>query len=246
VRGEAEPAVEHLELAVAALEDGGVGNPNQFRVHPDLVEAYVRLGRLKEAEPIAATLARHAEQTAIHWTMAASRRCYGLIATDGDAAAEAFSESLQLDDGASDFERARTELCFGERLRRDGHRREARDHLRTALAAFEANGAWPWAERVRSELRASGLVLREREPAAQERLTPQEIQVARLVAEGKTNREVAATLFLSPKTVEFHLTHIYRKLRIRSRAELVRQIADGDRTDKTPLTLPEGTAGTRA
>jgi DNA-binding CsgD family transcriptional regulator len=233
VRGEAEAAVEHLERAVAALEDGGVGNPNQFRVHPDLVEAYVRLGRLEAAEPIAATLTRHAKQTAIPWTLAAARRCYGLIATDGNDAAKAFSESLELDDGASDFERARTELCFGERLRREGHRREARDHLRAALAVFEANGALPWAERVRSELRASGLVLRKREPAAQEQLTPQEVQVARLVSEGKTNRDVAATLFLSPKTVEFHLTRIYRKLGIRSRSELVRRMAQDERDEAT-------------
>jgi len=100
-------------------------------------------------------------------------------------------------------------------------------HLGAALEAFETSGATPWAERARAELRASGLTLRRREPAAREQLTPQELQIARLVAEGKTNREVAATLFVTPKTVEFHLTRVYRKLEIHSRSELVRRMADG-------------------
>ena len=82
------------------------------------------------------------------------------------------------------------------------------------------------AERARTELRASGLTLRRRQPAAREQLTPQELQIARLVAEGKTNRDVAAALFITPKTVEFHLTRVYRKLGIHSRSELVRRMAD--------------------
>jgi len=151
-----------------------------------------------------------------------------VITENEDAAREAFEDALQLDDGVSAFERARTQLCFGEHLRRHGRRRDSRIHLGAALEVFEASGARPWAERARSELRASGLTLQRREPAAQEQLTQQELQVARLVAEGKTNREVAATLFLSPKTIEFHLTHIYRKLDIHSRSELVRRIADDE------------------
>lgn len=246
VSGDPEAAVQELERAVGALEAGGVGNPNQFRVHPDLVEAYTRLGRIADAAAVSTVLERHAEQTGVRWTLSASRRCHGLVAADADEANDAFSESLRLDDGASAFERARTELCFGERLRREGRRRESRDHLRAALEVFDANGARPWAERARAELRASGLVLRRRQPAAQEQLTPQEVQIARLVAEGKTNRDVAAALFLSPKTVEFHLTHIYRKLGIRSRAELVRQVAEADRTHATPATLPEGRPATPA
>lgn len=99
-------------------------------------------------------------------------------------------------------------------------------HLGTALEAFEASGATPWADRARRELRASGLTLRRRQPAAPERLTPQELQIARLVADGKSNRDVAATLFVTPKTVEFHLTRVYRKLGIHSRSELVLRMAD--------------------
>jgi DNA-binding CsgD family transcriptional regulator len=228
VTGDALSAAEQLAAGVGALEDGGVGNPNHFRAHPDLVEAYVRLGRTDDAEPVAAALERRAEATRIPWTVAAARRCRAVITENEDAAREAFEDALQLDDGASAFERARTQLCFGEHLRRHGRRRDSRIHLGAALEVFEASGARPWAERTRAELRASGLTLQRREPAVQEQLTQQELQVARLVADGKTNREVAATLFLSPKTIEFHLTHIYRKLDIHSRSELVRRIADDE------------------
>ena len=107
-------------------------------------------------------------------------------------------------------------------------------HLSAALEAFEASGATPWAERARRELRASGLTPRRRQPAAREQLTPQELQIARLVAEGKTNRDVAATLFVTPKTVEFHLTRVYRKLEIHSRSELVRRMA-ADETERSLL-----------
>jgi DNA-binding CsgD family transcriptional regulator len=206
VTGDADAAVAQLAPAVAALEAGGVGNANQFRIHPDLVEAYARLGRRDEAKPVVASLERQARATGISWTLGAAVRCRALVA-DADETAEAgFNEALRLHETAGPFERARTELCFGEQLRRRGHRRDSRMHLRAALEGFEARGATPWAERARTELRASGLTLRRGEPAAREQLTPQEHQIARLVAEGKTNKEVAATLFVTPKTVEFHLT----------------------------------------
>jgi DNA-binding CsgD family transcriptional regulator len=153
-------------------------------------------------------------------------RCRALVA-DADAATQAgFQEALRFHESGGAFERARTELCFGEQLRRRGRRRDSRVHLGIALEAFEASGAAPWADRTRRELRASGLTLRRRQPAASEQLTPQELQIARLVAEGRTNRDVAATLFVTPKTVEFHLTRVYRKLGIHSRSELVLRMAD--------------------
>jgi DNA-binding CsgD family transcriptional regulator/tetratricopeptide (TPR) repeat protein len=228
VTGDADAAVAQLAPAVAALEVGGVGNPNQFRVHQDLVEAYARLGRTDEAKSVAASLERQARATGIPWTLGAAMRC-GALVVDADAAAEAgFQEALRVHESAGVFERARTELCFGERLRRRGRRRDSRMHLGAALEAFEGSGATPWAERARTELRASGLTLRRRQPAVREQLTPQELQVARLVAEGKTNRDAAATLFVTPKTVEFHLTRVYRKLEIHSRSELVRRMADDE------------------
>ncbi len=226
VNGDADAAVTQLAPAVGALETGGVGNPNQFRIHPDLVEAYARLGRMEEAKSVAASLERQARATGVAWSLGAAIRCRALV-VDADAATEAgFQEALRFHESAGAFERARTELCFGEQLRRHGHRRDSRMHLSAALEAFEGSGATPWAERARTELRASGLTLRRRQPAAREQLTPQELQIARLVAEGKTNRDVAATLFVTPKTVEFHLTRVYRKLEIHSRSELVQRMAD--------------------
>jgi DNA-binding CsgD family transcriptional regulator len=226
VTGDPDAAVAQLAPAVAALEAGGAWNPNQFRIHPDLVEAYARSGRRDEAKSVTASLERQARATGLPWSMGAAMRCRALV-VDADAAAEAgFQEALELHQSAGSFERARTELCFGEQLRRRGHRRDSRMHLGAALEAFEAGGATPWAERARTELRASGLALRRRQPAAREQLTPQELRIARLVAEGKTNRDVAATLFITPKTVEFHLTRVYRKLEIHSRTELVRRMAE--------------------
>jgi DNA-binding CsgD family transcriptional regulator len=228
VTGDADTAVAQLAPAVAAVEAGGVGNPNLFRIHPDLVEAYARSGRTDEAKSVAASLERQARATGIPWSMGAAMRYRALVA-DADAAAEAgFQEALQRHESAGSFERARTELCFGEQLRRRGQRRDSRRHLGAALEAFETSGATPWAERARTELRASGLTPRRRRPTAREQLTPQELQIARLVAEGKTNRDVAATLFVTPKTVEFHLTRVYRKLEIHSRTELVRRMADDE------------------
>jgi DNA-binding NarL/FixJ family response regulator len=107
---------------------------------------------------------------------------------------------------------------------------------RPALATFEDLGATLWAGRARAELEATGEKIPRRDPTAPERLTPQELQIALQVAEGKTNRDVAAALFLSPKTVEHHLTHVYRKLDLHSRAELIRLFA----TDSQALV----TAGT--
>jgi DNA-binding NarL/FixJ family response regulator len=122
--------------------------------------------------------------------------------------------------GSSPFERARTELCFGEALRRARRRTDARLWLRRAVETFDALAATSWSARARAELAASGARARPREPAATDRLTAQEIQVALIVAGGATNNEAAAALFVSPKTIEAHLTRIYRKLALRSRTEL--------------------------
>jgi len=130
------------------------------------------------------------------------------------------------------FERARTQLALGERLRRAKQRAEAREPLTQALDEFERLGAKPWAERARAELRATGgSAGARRASAAADQLTPHELQIAVLVAQGMTNREAAAALFLSPKTIEYHLGQIYRKLDVRGRAQLARLMA---------MELPEG------
>ena len=127
------------------------------------------------------------------------------------------------------LEEARSRLCHGERLRRAGRRVQARAQLRAALALFERMRCAPWVERTESELRASGETLRARGPGRPvDELTPQELQVATLAAAGLSNKEVAARLFLSVKTIEAHLHRTYTKLGVRSRAELAPLLAERD------------------
>jgi DNA-binding NarL/FixJ family response regulator len=111
---------------------------------------------------------------------------------------------------------------YGEFLRRARQRTAAREHIRAALDLFEQIGAQPWAERARAELRASGESARRRDPSTIDELTRQELQIARFVAHGLTNRQVAEQLFLSPRTIDFHLRNVFRKLGIASRNELGR------------------------
>jgi DNA-binding CsgD family transcriptional regulator len=152
-------------------------------------------------------------------------RCAALVAGENDFE-DHFRRALDLHPPDDDvLGRARTQLCFGERLRRGGRRIEARAQLRAALETFERLGAGPWEERARGELRVSGERLRRREPHEAEQLTPQELQIALQVADGKSNKDVGAALFLSHKTIEFHLGRVYRKLDINSRAELIRRFA---------------------
>ncbi|MGH2801705.1 MAG: LuxR C-terminal-related transcriptional regulator, partial [Thermoleophilaceae bacterium] len=223
--GRSEEAIASLEDVAAFLAERPPGDPNVLRWAPDLIEAYVRVARRGDAEAALASFEQQALHSGGPWGRAASARCHGLLAGD-DELEVLFREALALHE--TPFETARTELCFGERLRRAGRRVEARAQLHSALEVFDRLGAQPWAERARAELRASGERLQRRAPAATERLTPAELQVALTVAGGATNREAATTLFLSPKTIEFHLRNIYRKLGVRSRTELVRIVLTGE------------------
>jgi ATP/maltotriose-dependent transcriptional regulator MalT len=145
--------------------------------------------------------------------------CRALVAHGGDASA-AFEEALQLADDARPFDLGRIHLLYGEHLRRERHRADARSHLRSALEVFERLRATPWAERATAELRATGETVRRRDPTTFDQLTPREIQIARLVSEGKSNKEVAAQLFLSPRTIDYHLRKIFTKLGLTSRTQL--------------------------
>jgi DNA-binding CsgD family transcriptional regulator len=161
-------------------------------------------------------------------------RCRGLVESD-DVFVAPFERALERHEvDLFPFERARTRLCYGERLRRVGERRAAREQLSRAAEAFRALGAAPWLGRAEAELGASGQRLGARDPSEPDRLTPREAQIAAEVAEGKSNREVAAALYLTPKTVEFHLTRVYRKLGVRSRTELVRKMSEGSAIDTAP------------
>ena len=113
-------------------------------------------------------------------------------------------------------------MLYGECLRRERRRTDARVHLRAALELFRTLGAVPWTERAEAELRATGETARKRDISAVEQLTPQETQIAGLATEGLTNEEIAAQLFLSPRTVDYHLREVFSKLGLTSRSELIR------------------------
>jgi DNA-binding CsgD family transcriptional regulator len=201
-----------------------MGDITYEAVIPDLLEAYLRVGRRADAERLVGPREAYTQSRGAPLVDAITARIRGLMADD-DAFEQHFLDALgHHAEFKSSFDEARTRLCFGERLRRAQRRRDARDQLRLALETFELLGTTPWAERAGNELRATGERLRARD-AAREELTAQELRIALLAAEGKTNRQIGATMFLSPKTVEFHLGRAYRKLGISSRAELIRHFA---------------------
>jgi DNA-binding CsgD family transcriptional regulator len=220
----AEAAVERLEAVERLVAGSGLEEPLLVPFAPDLVEAYARAGRPDDARRALTSLERQAESSATAFARAAAARCRGLLEDDFDAH---FATALALDEGRPmPFERARTLLAHGRRLHRARRRAEARERLREAHAGFERLGAAAWAEQAANELRAAGARRRRARDGA---LTPQERRVAAAVRRGESNRQIAAELFLSPKTVEFHLRQIYRKLDIHSRAQLVATLAERDR-----------------
>jgi DNA-binding CsgD family transcriptional regulator len=243
-RGDMAAAAGWLEPAAQMLADGGVRLANRFPIDGDLIETLVRSGRRAEASKQLVRVLENAELTKSRWALAVGARCHALLVDDVDVD-DAFGLALELHEvDSNELEQARTQLAYGERLRRLQRRRDSREHLHRALGSFERLGALPWAERARAELRASGERLRPRKPTANERLTPQELQVSLAAADGLTNKEIGARLFLSPKTVEFHLGRAYRKLDVRSRAELIKLFAKQAAPDKR-FSEREGVAGER-
>jgi DNA-binding CsgD family transcriptional regulator len=223
--GRSEDSIAILAPFGVRVRQHGLGEPAVIQWAPDLIEAYLRAGRDEEAEAELDIFEQQAEQTGRNWARAAGLRCRGVLASE-DEFEEHFTRAIELHRRTpTPFELARTELCFGEQLRRHRRRSDAREPLRAALETFEQLGAEPWAERARGELGASGETARRRDPSSAGQLTPQELQVALVVAKGATNREAGAVLFLSPKTIEAHLGRIYRKLEVRSRTELAGLLA---------------------
>jgi DNA-binding NarL/FixJ family response regulator/predicted ATPase len=195
---------------------------------PDRIEAAIRASDTQAARDWLAGFEPWAQSSGAAWARAAVLRCRALLSGD-DEAEQLFAAALDAHGEASrPFERARTELAFGEFLRRSRRRLDSREHLRNALDGFDALGATLWTERASVELRASGQMARRREPSTRDDLTAQELQIARFVARGSSNREVAAQLFLSPRTIDFHLRNIFRKLGISSRIQLVALDLDGE------------------
>jgi DNA-binding NarL/FixJ family response regulator len=217
--GRFQEAAQALEAVLP--ERDVLAHPGMRRyLMPDYLEARVRAG---ERDGLEGVLAEYEQWVAVSGTpsvRALLAHCRGLMSS-GEAAESYFLEALDLHPASRrPFDRARTVLALGEVMRRNRKRREARDYLREAIAAFEDLGATPWEQRARSELRASGETARKRDPSTLGDLTPQELQIARLVAGGARNREVAAQLFLSPRTIDYHLRKVFMKLGIASRAEL--------------------------
>jgi DNA-binding CsgD family transcriptional regulator len=212
--GDAAAAAAQMERQQARLRELGITDAD-LSPAPDLVDAYLRLGRADDARRLAEEFAAAARAKGQPWSLARALRCLG----DFEAALRTHEQTPDR------YEAARTRLAYGERLRRDGQRVRSREQLRAALEAFEALGARPWAERARAELAATGETLRRRDPSSLDELTPQELQIALLLAGGRTTREAATALFLSPKTIEYHLRHVYLKLGINSRDALAAALA---------------------
>ncbi len=219
-RNDVEAALARLDELQALLERRALADVD-LSPAPERVELLLRLGRDGEAAAATEAFDRAARAKGQPWALARAARCRGLLAVDDDAFEPAFEQALELHAQTPDaFETARTELAYGARLRRAGRRVDARERLRRALEIFDDLGASPWAELARAEYEATGETARRRRSSSLDELTPQELQVSLLLAEGKTTREAAAALFLSPKTIEYHLRNAYRKLAIHSREEL--------------------------
>jgi DNA-binding CsgD family transcriptional regulator len=178
-------------------------------------------GEVEQAIRWAETLA----EAGAGWAAAAA--AFGqAMSSEGPAESHLFAALESSSPSKRPFDVARIQLALGAHLRRSRRRVEARRHLEAALASFEMIGAAPWSARAGHELRASGQTARTRDPSSIFDLTPQELQVARFVSEGLTNREVAARLFLSPRTVDYHLRKVFVKLGVTSRSQLGQFLSD--------------------
>jgi len=232
--GDAREAHRFLGPLPGAVAEAGFAEPALFRFHGDAIETLLALGEHDAATALLAELEEQAGATGGVWARMVASRCRALLsaaAGDVDAANSSLDRALELHEHLQEpFERGRTLLVRGTLQRRNRERRAARESLTHALAVFDELGARLWSERARAELGRIG----GRTPAAPGALTPTEERVAALVAAGRTYREVADALFISPKTVQWNLSNIYRKLGVRSRAELAAKLA----ADQSPAVPP--------
>ncbi|RKS78839.1 regulatory LuxR family protein [Actinomadura pelletieri DSM 43383] len=227
-QGRGADALEQLEVMRDLMSSGH--HAVSITVVPFYVEAATRVDlRDRGAEVFARYLTWAEEPPAPTEVRALAARCRALL-SDGDEADRWFRTALDHHHASGvPLDHARTALLYGEFLRRRKRRTDARAPLRLALATFERLGATTWARRARAELRATGVTTGVPDPSGIDLLTPQEIQVARVVGQGLTSRQAAAQLFLSPRTVDYHLRKIYQKLGIASRTELARlDLSDRD------------------
>jgi DNA-binding CsgD family transcriptional regulator len=204
----------------------------------DLVEAAVRCGDREAAAGVLQAFSARVRASGTDYALGQLARCRALLALDDRAEPEYRLAIEYLQRCRITPQLARTQLLYGEWLRRRRRRRDARDQLRTAFGMFGAMGMDAFADRARSELRATGEHVSRRTPDSRGVLTAQEAQIARLAGEGASNKEIAAQLFLSTHTVEYHLVKVFRKLDITSRAQLVRALAGQDRPGRVTYAVP--------
>ncbi len=197
---------------------------------PELAEAQLRNGDVSGSAVTAREYLTRATAKGQPWALARAHRAVALTCSEAAERTALFERALELHGASPDlFEEARTRLAYGATLRRNRSRVAARPQLRLALEAFERLGASPWADLAATELDATGEKVRRGSDGYLGVLTSQEIRIARMLSDGRTTKETSVALFLSPKTVEYHLRHVYQKLQIRSRDELSAAMALADR-----------------
>lgn len=228
-RGDVDEAIGELRLACDLSHRAGLRHPGFYCETPDLIEALARAGLPAEARSALDQLEVDVLASGCPPALAGLSRARVALADDDDLDDVVASACQDHSELSVPFERARTLALLGHRRRRNGDRRAARVKLAEALALFRFLGAEAWVQRTEAELRAAGGRVDSNRPPTAADLTDQEFEVALLVADGATNRDVASTLFLSIKTIERHLTNSYRKLGLRSRTELAGWVRDGDR-----------------
>jgi DNA-binding CsgD family transcriptional regulator len=220
--GNEREAVAHFAAAEQARHEADEVEPSRYWWRADYVEALLELGRIEAAVELLDVWEADATRVGREWVLAQVTRCRGLAAAasgDLEQSPALLTRAVAQNEAVGDpFARARALLALGIVRRRSRQKRSAREAIEAALEGFEAIGASGWAAKARDELGRVGGRTRE------EGLTAAERRVAALVAEGRTNREVAAALFLGERTVASHLTHIYAKLGVRSRTELARRL----------------------
>ena len=230
-RGDAQAALRDLDVAAAQFRNGGDPGPGVTTWRLGAALAHVRLGETERAAELAAEALERARAFALPSAMGVALRTAGLV-TGGDEGIAMLRDSVaELERSPLRLELARSSVELGAALRRSGERAEARDHLAAGLEIARSCGALPLAERAHEELRAAGTRLRKVVRTGVEALTPSEARVARLAAAGMSNREIAQELFVTAKTVEFHLGQTYRKLEVASRTELESALSAVDADD---------------
>jgi DNA-binding CsgD family transcriptional regulator len=212
--------------AYAAAEDA-LEDPRELWYWPwatvELIEAASRTGRGRSAVPAFERLTENTTASGTVWAGAVEDRCRALLSEGRIAEALYRSAIERLSPTSLRLDLARTHLLFGEWLRRESRPADARQQLRVAHGLFKEFGSVSYAERARVELAATGERARNRSVDSGDRLTPQETRVAQLASRGATNVEIAAQMFISPSTVEYHLHKVFRKLEVRSRTQLARR-----------------------